>query len=83
MGFRRNEVRLSLTSRRAHGMSSDDVHKFLADRATAAQLAGRSGWRGSLVVQVRPSDTNQPILAARAARFALLMIARQADCRKR
>jgi hypothetical protein len=75
MGFHRQEVHLSLTSRRALGMPSSDVHRFLADRATAPHLAGRSGWRGSLVVQLRARDTEQPILTGRAVRFALRMVA--------
>lgn len=75
MGFAQEEVDLSLTSVRGHGMTSQDVHRFLADRRIRPRLAGRSGWRGSLVVRLRPKDVDHPILAAQACRMALLMLA--------
>lgn len=75
MGFATAEIELSLTSRRGYGMTSGDVHRFLADRATARRLAGRGGWRGSLVVRLRPAEIGQPILVARAVRFALTVLA--------
>jgi hypothetical protein len=79
MGFAEDEVDLSLTSLRARGMTSRDIHRFLGDRRSAPHLKGRSGWRGALVVKVRPKNLDQPILTAYATRLALLTLAIDTD----
>jgi len=75
MGFVPDEVQLSLSSYRGAGMSSAQIHNFLQDRSTFPSLAGRAGWRGSLIVRLRPKGLDQPILAAKAVRFALTVLA--------
>jgi hypothetical protein len=75
MGFARKEVELSLTSVHGRGMTSQDIHDFMTDRSIQPRLAGRSGWRGSLVVRFRPAGVARPILAAQACRMALLILA--------
>lgn len=75
MGFTKAEIVLSLTSVRGLRMSSADVHRFLQDRSVAPGLAGRVGWRGSLVVRLKPAGVDAPILGARACRLALMLLA--------
>jgi len=76
MGFRETEINLSVTGKAGGGMPSAQVHRFLQDRSTTPHLAGRSGWRGSLVVRLSPKGLRHPILSARACRFALATLAR-------
>jgi integrase len=71
MGLNVGEVRLSLTSGRGSGVASDQIHRFLGDRSAMPQLAGRGGWRGSMVVRLQPQGFDHPILAVKATRFAL------------
>ena len=71
MGLDVGEVRLLLTSGRGRGATSDHIHRFLEDRSAMPQLAGRGRWRGSLVVRLQPQGLDHPILAVKAARFAL------------
>lgn len=75
MGFQHNEVDLALTSALGAELNSAGVRCFLNKRSEAPRLAGRSGWRGSLVVRLRPVGLERPIVAARACRFALTMLA--------
>ncbi|GAA3714487.1 hypothetical protein GCM10022268_24030 [Sphingomonas cynarae] len=82
MGFAMQEVELSLTSVHGHGMTSEDIHRFMIDRTVRPRLAGRSGWRGSLVVRFRPVGVERPILAAQACRMALLILAIDLDARR-
>ena len=74
MGFKEAEIRLSLTSVRANNAPSDQAHAFLKDTGTIPDLAGPK-WRGSVVVRFRPTGLDTPLLASRACRFALLVLA--------
>jgi site-specific recombinase XerD len=71
MGFKADNLHLSLTSIRGRGISSSEVHRFLEDRSTMRALAGRAGWRGSLIIRAQPEWDVGPIIAAKLARFAL------------
>ena len=79
MGFARKEIALSVTGAGGRSLSSTVIHRFLTDRSVAPHLAGRTGWRGSLVVRLQPAGLGMPILAARVCRFALMMLALDAQ----
>ena len=79
MGFAQKDISLSITGTSGGALSSTVIHRFLNDRSVAPHLAGRTGWRGSLVVRLQPAGLGMPILAARVCRFALMMAALDAQ----
>jgi integrase len=79
MGFAEGEVLLGVTGLRGAGLSSTHIHDFLAGKGPAMFLAGRGGWRGSLTVRLAPRGHLNSDSATEAARFAVLMMAIDAD----
>ncbi len=75
MGFKDEEVGLTVTNLAGHQLSSEELHAFLRGSDVRHPLSGRQGWRGSLVVRVRPGEVNGPRRGWQAVRFALVMLA--------
>lgn len=84
MGFRPDDIGLSVSSLSGAGISSRELHRFVAGEALpvghpARRLSGRGGWRGSLVIRLTPKELDGPRQGRRASRFALVMLAIDAD----
>ena len=74
MGFKEEEIELSLTSKHGRGLTSGHVHAFLKDTSTIPNLAGAK-WSGSVGVSFQPCGLDNRNLTASACRFALLVLA--------